>query len=137
MIDGKYLLKTPLDDSHGVLIIASNFQGGQYKKLFEKGVNELCTAMYDEKNRIYFEKLQERKKYPVPWLTCPYPAGPNEISNLLLEDYGSVLPPHVPGGEKWKMEVNFIKNDVVIGGFNIYCTLRSEKSLLNGGGMRN
>ena len=108
-------------------------QGGQYRKIFGTEGGEICTNAYNETFREYYDKFQAAQTIQVPWKTCPYPDGPNEINNFYVEDYGGLLPAYVPGSEKWKVEVMFYENDTVkVGGYNIYMTLRNEKSLLNG-----
>lgn len=120
----------PLDDSFSGMGTGLNFQGGQYKKIGDKQLDTLCTTLYNETYRVAFEDFQTYQKYPVAWKTCPYPAGPNEIMDFCIEDYGSMLPPYIPGGEKWKLEVRLLKDGKVLGGYNLYLILRTEKSLL-------
>lgn len=110
-----------------------NFQGGQYKKMFDKEIEDPVTTLYNvTKFQSYFENFQKSQKVQIPWDTNPYPSGDNEITNLAVEDYGSMLPPYLPGGEKWKFEVRYSKNDEVIGGMNVYATIRDQRSLLQG-----
>lgn len=106
-----------------------NFQGGQYKKLAEKSIDNICKNLYNETLLEQFEHFQASQKTPVPWKTCPYPTGPNEIINYYT-DAGSMLPAYIPGGEKWKLEIRFSKDGEVLGGYNIYALVRNEKSLL-------
>lgn len=88
--------------------------------------------MRNETYHEYWDKFDESQKISVPWASCPYPAGPNEISNLMVQDFASFLPPYIPGGEKWKVEVRFVKDGVEAGGYNAYGILRSEQSILDG-----
>jgi hypothetical protein len=69
----------------------------------------------------------------VEWLTWPYPTGKNEIKNYYVTDYGNLLPPYIPGGEKWRIEVRYIKDGEVVGGYEVYGILRNQNSLMNGG----
>jgi hypothetical protein len=112
---------------------ALNFQGNQYKKIFDKTINNLCTLMYNETFREYFDDFQRHQKYPVESKTCPYPTGPNEIKNFMFQDYGNLLPPYVPGNEKWKLEIRYIYGEEILGSFNFYGLLRNQKSLMMGG----
>lgn len=117
-------------NGHTVLAAAYNFQGGQYKKYGEKTFDTECTTLYNDTFQEQFEKFQSCQKYPVEWKTCPYPTGPNEIRDYFVDDYTSMLPPYIPGGEKWKLEYKVLKDDELLGGANLYLTLRNEKSLL-------
>jgi hypothetical protein len=107
-------------------------QGGEYRKIFERRVDELCKTGYNETFKPYFEDFQAVQTPPVPWKACPYPKGVYEMKNYHIEDYGGLIPPYVPGGEKWQMQVRYILDSEFIGGFNAFLTLRSEKSLLEG-----
>lgn len=129
-MSGNYTIKMSLDDGFSGSGAAFNFQGGQYKKIGDKTIDTICTSLYNETYREQFERFQNSQKYPVAWKTCPYPTGSNEINNYYIEDFGSLLPPYIPGGEKWKLEDRIIKDGEILGGVNIYLTLRTEKSLL-------
>lgn len=100
----------------------------------EKTLGELCINLYNETYREQFEDFQTYQEHPVPWLSCPWPTGDNEIHNYMVKDYGSLLPPYIPGGEKWRIELRISKDNVTLGGYNGYGMLRSEQSLLNSGG---
>lgn len=100
----------------------------------DKSLGELCTNLYNESFREGFEQFQKHQKYPVTWLTCPYPSGPNEIYDFMIDDYAKYLPPYIPGSEKWRIEVRFEKDNVTIGGANAYGILRNNRSLLYNGG---
>ena len=129
-MDGKYTVLTPIDNTVDFTASALNFQGGQYKKIGDKSIEKLCESIYDDEYRKDFDAIQAHQKYPVPWKTCPYPAGPNEIFDYFIEDFGSVLPPYIPGSEKWKFEIRLFRENEVLGGYNIFVIIRSEKSLL-------
>lgn len=113
-----------------VTFAALNLQGNQYKKMFEKDFDHMCSAMYLDAFQLPFENYQAHNKNPVAWKTCPFPAGSNEVFNYLAIDTESLLPPYIPGGEKWKVEMRFLRNGTDLGGYNIYMILRNEKSLL-------
>jgi hypothetical protein len=115
-------------DMYGVGL---NFQGNQYKKLFDKTLNHFCSTYYIDLYKPYFEDYQSHTTHPVAWKTCPYPAGSNEVRNFMVEDDGKLLPPYIPGNEKWKAEIRFLRNGTALGGFNIYASIRSEESILN------
>lgn len=130
VLNGKYTIKTGFDDTFSGSGAGLNFQGGQYKKIADKTVDKICATLYNETFREYYENFQASQKNPVPWNTCPYPTGPNEINDYYVEDYGSMLPAYVPGSEKWKLEVRILKEKAILGGYNLYFILRSERSLL-------
>ena len=111
---------------------AYNFQSGQYKKLFEKRMDKLCKSLFDEANRGPYQKFYEASSHKVPFGTCPYPKLNNTVTDLLINSNGAI-PPYIPGGEKWRIDVRFIKNNEILGGYNLYALLRNEESLMNGG----
>ena len=113
--------------------VALNFQGGQYKQMFEKELGKACEWVYGSPFEQLFVDAHNCGDVKVPWNTCPYPKGPNTVHNYAIDDsFTSYLPPYMPGGEKWKVQILFLHDDVLLGGFSIYSTLRSEKSLLEG-----
>jgi hypothetical protein len=109
-----------------------NLQGNQYKLMIEKHFDHFCDILYVEQHKSFFERYQNHTKYPVAWKTCPYPEGENEVFNFLVEDTGNLLPPYVPGNEKWKAEARFFREGKVLGGYNIYGILRTMSTLVNG-----
>jgi len=131
-MNGIYDLKIDLDDGITMTVNALNLQGGQYKSLFTKNLGKFCEALYQKDfAQTNFADFHAHCKLKVPFETCPYPKGKNEVTNFMVADIGNVLPPYVPGGEKWKIEVRFYKtNDELLGGYNVYAILRSEQSLL-------
>ena len=132
VFDGKYDLKVPLDDDIDMKIEAFNFQGGQYKKIGEKRFDKFCASVYDDMTEKQFAKFYAASTLKVPFGTCPFPAGESEITNLMVDDDG-ILPPYIPGGEKWRADVRFLKKTKILGGFNVYALIRNEQSLLKGG----
>lgn len=96
-MNGKYTVKQELGDDVAITFAALNLQGGQYKKMFEKDFDHFCSAMYIDAFQLPFEGYQAHNKNPVPWKTCPFPAGSNEVFNYLAMDTESLLPPYIPG----------------------------------------
>lgn len=129
VINGGYTLKMPLDDSVNVVLNIYNFQGGQYKKMGDKKIDRYCESMYRNEFKSGYEKFQASTTNPTPWKACPFPPGKNEVKNYLLED-SSLLPAYIPGGEKWKVEVRFLQNDIELGGYDVYAIIRSDEKLL-------
>jgi hypothetical protein len=107
-------------------------QGGEYRKIIDVSTDLICTKGYNETFRTYFEEFQAAQDIKVPWKSCPYPTGSYKLSNFLIQDYGDVLPPYMPGSERWQFQIRYSKEEVEYGGFNAYITLRTEQSLLNG-----
>lgn len=116
-----------------VTVAASNFQGNQYKHMFGKELGKFCDVLYQPSLENIFNGIHEHGKVKVAWKTCPYPKGPNEAYNYLLQDAGNILPPYLPGGEKWKLELRYFNGSDVLGGYNMFALLRNEQSLLSGG----
>ena len=131
MVSGKYDLKLSLDDEIDIFVEALNFQGGQYKKMFDKRLDKFCTTLYVDTFKNSYNRFNDASLVKIPFGTCPYPSGKNEINNLMFDDDG-LLPPYIPGSEKWKAEIRFLKNEEILGGFNIYAIIRSEQSLMKG-----
>ena len=129
VVNGAYTLKMPLDDRVSMLFNLYNFQGGQYKKMGDRKLDRYCETMYVDNLKSYFEKFQASTTNPTPWKACPFPPGRNEVKNYLFEENG-ILPPYIPGGEKWKAEVRFFHNDSVLGGYDLYAIIRNDEKLL-------
>ena len=125
-------MKVPLGDEIDMKIEAFNFQGGQYKKMGDKKLDKFCLSLYQDSFEKPYKQYYDAITVKVPFGTCPYPAGINEINNMMIEEDG-FLPKYVPGGEKWRIDVRFLKKGEVLGGYNVYALLRSEESLLKGG----
>lgn len=121
-----------MDDSFNVHIKGNNMQGGEYRKIHEASQDLLCTTGYNDTFRPYFDDFQDASDPKVPWKTCPYHPGHYRLNNYVIHDYGDLLPPYLPGSEKWKFEITYFKDGVEYGGFNAYVILRTEKSLLEG-----
>ena len=98
---------------------AYNFQSGQFKRMFSKHFDHVCDSLYVPTFKTYFENYQAHMTAPVPWNECPYPAGKNQITNYVLTDPDALLPPYVPGGENWKIEIKLFRDEVLLGGWNV------------------
>ena len=86
-----------LDDTIIFRIAALNYQGNQYKQLFEKELGKFCEVIYVDDFQSIFEDLHEKAKVKVPWKACPYPKGPNEIYDFTFSEIEKLLPPYLPG----------------------------------------
>ena len=129
MISGKYNLKLPLDDDIDIFVEALNFQGGQYKKIGDKRLNKFCTTLYTDSFKKVFDDYYEASLVKTPFGTCPFPVMQNEVTNFYISEDG-MLPQYIPGGEKWKIHMRFIKDSDVLGGYNIYMLIRNEKTMI-------
>lgn len=133
VLNGNYTLLMPIENFHIASGAAFNLQGGQYKKMGDNFVTNLCEGMYNESTRSYFESFQASQSNPVPWNTCPYPSGPNTINNMLIDDYARFLPPYIPGSERWKLQTRLgLTREKILGGYNFYIIIRNQNSLLDG-----
>lgn len=99
----------------------------------EKDLGKCCEALYQDAFETTFNDVFEHARVKVPWKTCPYPKGENELKNYLLKNIQDLLPPYLPGGEKWQIQLRLYKGGEVLGGYNIFALLRNEQSLLAGG----
>lgn len=129
-MNGMFTIKQDLGEDIDIHVAGLNFQGGQYKQIMDKTMQNLCKAFYQDNLRGVVEDYQAHTTNPVAWKTCPYPAGSSEVKNYLVKDAGSMLPPYIPGGEKWKVAFMFSRNGVELGGYNVYGILRNNASLL-------
>lgn len=133
VLNGKFEILMDFSNEITMHVAALNFQGNQYKKIAEKDLGKFCDVLYVDNLKELYEDMQSHIATSVQWKTCPYPKGPNEVHNYLLKDMSNILPPYVPGSEKWQLQIRFHKDNEVLGGYNVYALLRSEESLLNGG----
>lgn len=124
-------MKQDLGEDIDVEIAFLNLQGGQYKQMMEKSFTNFCRSLYMETSKTFFENYQAHTIKPVAWKTCPYPAGQNEVKNFHVSDGLFMIPPYLPGSEKWKVELKLTRGEEVLGGYNLYAILRSEHSLLD------
>ena len=98
-----------LDDTITVQVAALNYQGNQFKQMFEKELGKLCEVLYVDDFQSVFENLHENSKVKIPWKTCPYPKGPNEIYDYTLAELEKMLPPYVPGSENGNFKFAFFE----------------------------
>lgn len=122
-------MKRELGEDIDIYAAGLNLQGGQYKKIMDKNMENFCATVYQDSHRDFFEDYQAHTSNPVKWKTCPYPAGSSEIKNYLITD-GNFLPAYIPGGEKWKVLIRFLRKGEELGGYNLYAMLRNNASLL-------
>lgn len=115
-----------------MLLQGFNLQGGQYKMIAEKKLDNFCKSIYIDAVKSEYEKYYEASVPSIPFGTCPYPAGDYVITNLLLNDIG-ILPPYIPGGEKWRLDFRYYQGEQMVGGYDVYALVRNEKSIMQGG----
>lgn len=64
----------PLGPDITITLIANSMQGGEYRKLAEKTITDVCVnALATEQAKPYYEEVNEVSNMP-PWKTCPFPA---------------------------------------------------------------
>lgn len=119
------------DDEIDLLFQAFNFQGGQYKKMGEKRLNKFCKSLYVEAYKSEYEKFKDASSAKVSFGTCPYPIVNNTVTHFLVSDSG-LLPAYIPGREKWRIDIRFLKNNEVLGGYNVYALFKTQQSVLQG-----
>ena len=133
VLNGNYHLKRPMGDDIIMIVEAHNFQSGQYKKMGEKLMDQgLCKALYVDAFKSEYMKFYDASSVKIPFGTCPYPSVNNTLTNLMFSDPG-LMPPYIPGGEKWRIDLKYFLNDEFLGGYRIFGLVRNERSLLQGG----
>jgi hypothetical protein len=65
-LSGKFILKLDFDNEITIKVFALNFQGSQYKKMFDKDFGKFCEAVYDEQLKTYYNKVQNHFDVKVP-----------------------------------------------------------------------
>ena len=64
VIDGDLTITSTLDDSNDFVVTGNNFQGRQYKKLFDKKYKKYCTTIFDESFKKSYEKAVATSNLP-------------------------------------------------------------------------
>lgn len=132
VVTGKYNVKISIDDDIDMTVEAYNLQGGQYKKIVDRKLEKFCQTLYVDTFKGQYARFYEASTVKIPFGTCPYPAGDNEMINMMITDEGQ-LPAYIPGSEKWRVDIRFLKKEEILGGYNVYGLIRSEQSLMAGG----
>lgn len=123
----------PLGDDIAMMVEGFNFQGGQYKKMGDKFMDQgICKSLYVDAFKSEYDKFYAASSVKIPYGTCPFPAVNNTVTNLMFSDSG-LMPPYIPGGEKWRIDLKYFKNRELLGGYNIFGLVRNDQSLLQGG----
>lgn len=113
-------------------LAALNHQGGSYKHMVDKEFSDYCATVYKTAYQAVFENYQSHTDKPVAFNTCPYPAVTQDLRNFHLEDKAGLLPPYVSGSEKWKVTIRFSRNGTVLGGYDLYASLRNNDTMMWG-----
>lgn len=100
--------------------------------MHEHTMKNFCASIYEPKYRNIFEDYQSHTSNPVKFGQCPYPAGENKVKRFFIRNAEGLLPPYIPGGEKWRIDARFLRKDEEQGGYNFYFALRSLQSLIGG-----
>lgn len=82
-----------IDDSVDFGLIGNNFQGRQYKKIFEKKYKKVCSTIFDESLKEFYEKIVENSDLP-KFGECNFIPKKYHMSNLLLQE-SDLLPPYI------------------------------------------
>lgn len=99
----------------------------------EKKLGKFCEALFSTDSlKLAYADFHDHCIVNVPWKSCPYPKGRNEVKGFYIQDLDQNLPPYLPGGEKWQFQIRYLKDEEEIGGYNFFVLVRSEKSLLDG-----
>lgn len=111
ILDGSFEIKVDLDDKLQVRARILNYLGNQYKMIAEKNLGNFCEAVYSSlKFKPIFIDYQNHCTVNVPWKSCPYPKGRNEVKEFHLSDLDDYLPPYLSGSEKWQIQMRFMKD---------------------------
>ena len=129
MFDGSYTQKINGSNDITLHCYGYNFQGGQYKLMVEKHLGQLCDFFFNEMHKEVWEDVMNHSDKFIPGKTCPFPAGLYTIRNYMLKGLVEMIPPYVPGSEKWKGVAEYRLNETVLGGMTFYFTLINDKNM--------
>lgn len=90
-----------------------------------------CDVIYGKSLEEEFRRAFAHTNISVPFGTCPIPAQWIGVKDYLLKDLGDYLPPYVPGNERWKITVRFLKEENVESIICFYLILRDEQKLFD------
>jgi surfactin synthase thioesterase subunit len=129
VFNGSYTVKQELNNDMNYQFFAYNLQGGQYKLIVEKDLGSVCDFLYSEGHRHIYEDFMSHTEPSVPFKTCPYPQTQHNVKNYLLKGVNEMIPPYVPGSEKWKVEAEIRLNGKILGGAVFYATLINSDNI--------
>lgn len=110
-------------------IYGFNLQGGQYKQMIEKNLGNFCDFFYSDAHKDMYDDVITHYEPFVPFGTCPFPKGQYTVKNYRLKGVEDMIPPYVPGSEKWKAIAEFQLNGTRLGGMTFYGTLINDKNV--------
>lgn len=120
--------KTIGNDYH-VEVEASNLQGGQYKVMLVKNFGPFCDLIWQETVRDEINRYRQHMNLTIEDNQCPFPPLITTLQDYTPKDFGEYLPEYIPGNERWKMKVMFMKNKKIAGSYDVYIILRSKESM--------
>lgn len=128
VISGNYTIKEDVGNENTVHVSGFNFQGGQYKLMVEKSLGQFCDIFYAEPHREVYESFSDYYTPNVEFGTCPFPANNYSMRDYLIsnEKFEKLIPPYIPGSEKWKIVFKVLLDGKVRGGNVFYVTIRHE-----------
>jgi hypothetical protein len=129
VFDGSYTVKQDIHNDMYFHVSAFNLQGGQYKLMIEKDLGNVCDFVYSEDHKQIYGDLMSHHEPSVPFNTRPFPRGQFTIKNYLIKGINEMIPPYVPGSEKWKALVEYRLNETILGGATFYTTLINDKNM--------
>lgn len=110
---------------------AFNLSGGQYKKIFGNIFGPFCDFVYSKNIEKEFKAALAKSNSTTAYGTCPIPPQTFEVIDYAPEGAGDVIPPYMPGNERWKVDLWGTKNGEVVSGFRVYAILRDEQKLFD------
>lgn len=128
---GIFEIKLPVDNSVILSFEAFNFDAGQYKKIFGRTLGGFCDIIYDPSFKDVTQDFWNHINISVPYGSCPLPSQVLYVNDHPLKDLGEYLPPYIPGGERWKVNLWFSKNEKIIGGLTEYAIIRDNQKLFD------
>jgi hypothetical protein len=86
--------------------------------MVEKDLGPFCDTFYLEAHRKIYESFYGYFSPNVIFGTCPFPAGNYSMSDYPFseEDFEKLVPPYIPGSEKWRIFLKLSINGTAKGG---------------------
>ena len=94
-MNGNFTVKQNLGEDIDVNIVGLNFQGGRYRQMIDKTLENFCKSLYKADYKDIFEDYQGHTSNPVAYNTCPYPAESKEVKNYFFKDGSSAFPKYL------------------------------------------
>lgn len=109
-----------------VYVVANNKRLNLYRKLLDKTIKRLCSTIKTDK--VFYTELVKHSTFMNQHsFECPsFPPGNYQIKTFEfgIEKY---IPTVLPGTDDWRFDVRFRKNSKVLGGINIFITIKKPR----------